>query len=263
MGTTKKAAKAKRPSKKAPVTKRATKTVDLVSLDAERYGRKPDVSVARQLHATKVLAEHAKKHAVPLCSGSKLERAQLDELPQRIVLLDRCETEWSALRKRTAPKDISRARAQGTTLRSIAIRALRYFAKDDAEVQAQLNAIQEGDGDVDLVDDLKKLGELVDEHADALAKAKKLPAERGDALRKSALELEAGLLDRDTSPEAREAVDRRNRAFWWLQDLVSEVRAAGQYVFEDEPAKFALYVDPLRRPSPPKKSDKPADAKKS
>lgn len=263
MGTPKKATKAKKPSKKAPATKRATKTVDLASLDAERYARKPDVSVARQLHAAKALEAHTKKHAAPLCAESKVEREDIVDLGARIALLDRAETAWITARRRTAPKNVTKARAAGTALRSSAVRALRYFAKHDSEVQVQLNEIQEGDGDVDLVDDLGRLADLVDTHSALLTKDKKLPKERGDALRKVARELEDGILDRDTSPEAREAVDRRNRAFWWLQDLVSEIRAAGQYVFDDDASKFSLFVDPLRRPGPSKKSDKPTEEKKS
>jgi hypothetical protein len=262
MGKAKTTAKAKKPAKKAPATKRDKSTVDLGALDAERYGRRPDVSVAKQIHGVKALAAHAKKHAAALIDGSKLDRADITELESRLALLDTSETEWLSLRKRTAPKEITRAREAGVKLRSSAIRALRYFVADDAEVQARVNAIQEGDGDVDLIDDLRKSAALLDEHAEALAKDKRLPKERGDALRKAAVELEAGVLDRDTSPEARDARDRRNRAFWWLQDIVSKVRSAGQYVFDDDPSKFALFVDGLRRSGPRNTSEAPADEEK-
>jgi hypothetical protein len=247
MGKAKTTAKAKKPAKKAPATKRDKHTIDLGALDAERYGRRPDLSVAKQVHGVKALAAHAKKHATALVAGSRLERADITELEARLALLDTAETAWLSLRKRSAPKEITRARDAAVKLRSSAIRALRYFVADDAEVQLRLNAVQEGDGDVDLIDDLRQAAALLDEHAEALAKDKRLPKERGDALRTAALELEAGVLDRDTSPEAREARDRRNRAFWWLQDLVSKVRAAGQYVFDDDPATYALFVDVLRR----------------
>ncbi len=262
MGKAKTTAKAKKPAKKAPATKRDKRTVDLGALDTERYGRRPDVSVAKQIHGVKALAAHAKKHAAALVDGSKLERADLAELEARLALLDKSETEWLTLRKRTAPKEITRSREAGVKLRSSAIRALRYFVADDAEVQSRLNAIQEGDGDVDLIDDLRKTAALLDEHAEAVAKDKRLPKERGDALRKAATELEAGVLDRDTSPEAQDARDRRNRAFWWLQDLVSKVRLAGQYVFDGDASKVALFVDELRRSSPRSAPDAAPDEEK-
>jgi hypothetical protein len=263
MGKAKTTAKAKKPAKKAPATKRDKRTVDLGALDAARYGRSPDISVAKQLHAVKVLHAHAKKNAAALVAGSKLERSDIDELGERLALLDASETEWLALRKRTAPKEITRSRALGVKLRSSAVRALRYFVSDDAEVQARLNAIQEGDGDVDLIDDLRKSADLLDEHAEAIAKDKQLPKERGAALRTVADELEAGVLDRDTSPEARAAREHRNRAFWWLQDAVSRVRSAGQYVFEEEPTLYALFTDALRRARPQSKSaETPVEPKK-
>jgi hypothetical protein len=210
-----------------------------------RYERRPDRSIAESLYDANNLATLASKEWPKLQKKGGLEADTLDRLRVMRSLLERLEAEWTTVRKRTTPAAVERAREEGRQLRSEANAALRHFLRRDAEVQKRLSEISEGEGDADLIDDLRKLAALVEAHRDALRFAE-LPKDGSDALRKAAAVLSDVTSERKADSDAAAVQASRNRAYWSLRELMSEVRSAGRYVFRKEPKVAARFADPFR-----------------
>lgn len=217
----------------------------IAALRRDDYPPKLNASVRDLLFAAERVRDSAIKLRETLLAKSRLSAELLDSFELRIQALDEYERAWQSVRSHGVSVDLSRARKAATDLRADAVSTLRHFLEDLGPVQNQLDAIVEGDGDVDLIDDLKKLADLVDEHWDRIAESDDLPAERGDALRKSAATLNDARLGSEASPEARRAIELRDKAFFYLLDAEREIRACGKHAFRKEPSVAGLFADML------------------
>lgn len=220
------------------------------------YEARPDVGVKTLLDQARDLRKVAAKDVAALTKGTDLEAGGVDALAVRADLLERAEDDWDDLRTRRAEASLVEARAAAEALKRPATRALRYFLRADAEVEARLDEIAQGSGDADLVDDLRRLANLVDAAGDALAKAKDLPNDAATQLRAAAEALGDASSGAAASTEAGDALALRNRAFWWLRESMDEVRAAGRYVFADDARRLSKYRATgtlVRRPARGKK----------
>ena len=108
------------------------------------------------------------------------------------------------------------------------------FAANDATVQKRVDAIQEGTGLADTVDDLTRLAELMSEQATVLKKAD-LPKNAAARAKELAGLLPMEAASQASDEQASELISLRNRAFWHLRDAMDEIRAAGRYAFRAEP----------------------------
>lgn len=278
MAKTKKSASTKAPKKTAKTKTKSSKSSSSAKTEGARpskgswqedllalpvsYEDKINRSVGDVLYDASNLRRTALKEWNTLSKKTLLASDALEQLKQRAEHLESAEAAWTDARKLRAPAKLVKAREQGRSLRSDAVAALRYFLRQDDEVQAQVDNIVEGDGDADLIDDLRKLATLVDEHSDALAKAE-LPKDGSDAFRKLAELLTDETSERASDVAGAKALALRNRAYWSLRELMSEVRAAGRYVFRKEPLTAAKFVDPLGNKSATKEAAPAPDADKA
>lgn len=228
-----------KPAKAGPAGLTAADGELLDTLGAD-YAAQPDFPVANIAHEARELGVSLKKLGAKLAKSSDLPKDAGKDLAARLGRLERAEAGWNAVRQIRTPKDIIALRKRAEKAKTDAFEALRYFAKTNGDVQARLDAISIGSGDADLIDDLKKLAELVSEQAAVLGKAD-LPKNAADALTALAAELGDAIADRDVSPDAAAAIGARNRAFWHLRELMDEARDAGRYVFRADPANLALF----------------------
>jgi hypothetical protein len=141
---------------------------------------------------------------------------------------------------RHSSKPLKELRAEAERVKRAAFAAFRYFLRDNAEVQARLDEIAEGSGDADLVDDCRRLGNLVEQHAAAIKKAK-LGTRPAEALRKAAEALGDAAAEQAATTVEVATIELRNRAFWHLRAWLDEIRAAGRYVFSAEPRRLVQY----------------------
>lgn len=215
------------------------------------FENKIDRPVGDVLFEASNLRKTASKEWAALEKKSTLPSDALSQLKHLASHLENAEDLWSNLRKRRTPGTLAKAREKGRELRADTLAALRYFLRGDTEVQARVESIVEGDGDADLIDDLRKLAGLVDEHRGALAKAD-LPKASSDAYRKCAETLTEETSERASDVDAAKALALRNRAYWSLRGWMSEVRAAGRYVFRKDPLTAARFVDGLSSKRAPK-----------
>lgn len=211
----------------------------LAALGAD-YAVQPDFPVANIAHEARELGVSLSKLGAKLAKSSDLPKDAGKDLAARLGRLERAEAAWNAVRQIRTPKEITALRKRAEKAKRDAFEALRYFAKANGDVQARLDAISIGSGDADLIDDLKKLTELVNEESALLGKAQ-LPKDAAGVLNGLATELGDAIADRDVSPDAAEAIGARNRAFWHLRELMDEARDAGRYVFREDPANLALF----------------------
>jgi hypothetical protein len=182
------------------------------------------------------------------CRCQSRRAALLDSFEHRIAVLDEAQDEWNALRARGVPAELRTARKTATAMRSEAVSSLRHYREDDSALQIQLDEIMEGDGDPDLIADMKSLAPLVDEHWSTIEARAQLPKEKGAAFLAQAEALEAARLGSESTPEAREALERRDKAFFFLSDAEQELRACGRHAFRDKPAVAELFADALATP---------------
>jgi hypothetical protein len=255
MATAKPGKRSKSPTQTPAARKRSAPASTGPSLDAVRatiaalrrndYPEKLNASVRDLIFAAQRLRDSAVKLREPLLAKSRLDPAVLDSFSVRIAVLDQCEEAWQTARGRGVPVALSRARTAAAELRRDAITTLRHFLEDDGSVQIKLDEIVEGEGDVDLVDDLKKLATLVDAHWTTIARSGDMPAEKGDALRKAAAVLNDARLGNESSPEASKAMELRDKAFFYLLEAEREIRACGKHAFRKEPKVATLFADLL------------------
>lgn len=222
---------------------RARERAQLLALDPS-FDAKLDVSVKNLLDEGRDLVKCATKDREALLGGTDLRADFAKELEARIDLLERAEDDWDDERTRRANRSVAAAREVAERRKSVSFRALRYFLRADGEVQARLDEIAEGSGDADLVDDCRRLSHLVEAHALALKKAK-LGVRPAEGLRAAADGLAGATSDDFAETSADDSLGLRNRAFWSLRQTLDEVRAAGRYVFADDPRRLTKYRSTL------------------
>lgn len=200
----------------------------------------PDVAVKDVLHEARDLAADTAKIEGVLIAGSELKKGARAELLRREEVCDHAERAWLQVRRVNISEMLIKSRDEAEKQKRSAFSALRYFCRADADVQRRLDGIAEGSGDADLIDDVEKLADLVEENLALLKKADlpKNPVKVLTAARDALADAAAG---RAGGVEALTAHKLRNRAFWWLREQLDEVRAAGRYVYRNDPKMLVLF----------------------
>lgn len=227
----------------APGLSYADVKAQVEALDRRELPEKIRFSVGKVIFHSKRLYKNAVRLRPALLAQSRLDPAVLDSFGHCVTVLEECENDWDTKRRRGSPKSLNDARASATKLRSEAVAALRHFHASDNDLQVRLDEIMDGDGDDDLVDDCKKLGALVDAHWSVLEGRTELPPERGDAFRKEAAIIQAD--DTALSPEAKAAMELRDKAYFHLLAAEREIRECGRFAFRKRPDLAEVFVDVL------------------
>lgn len=245
------ASKKKQSSQKSSLKKpAATKKAAPEGLSAPQRGllKKLDPSyaaaiefpVADILQESRALEVVIRKVGDALYAGSDLDKSVASSLAARRTMLETTEAAWAKHRITALPGELRALRTEAEELKKDALAALRYFKRGDAEIQRKLDAVVEGSGLADLLDDLHKLSPLLDIEKKALKKAD-LPKNAAARARELAEHLGGGSAERAANTEGGDALELRNRAYWWLREAMDEVRSAGRYVFRKNPRRRSLF----------------------
>lgn len=195
------------------------------------------LSEARRLYAV-VEPERSRFAALP-----ELDIAALDQLPELTRRAQSAEVAWGIRRQERSRLAARRKRDEAIALRSRLVSAIRYVRRADESLQRRLVGLRKRRTLPGIVADLRWLASIVDEQPGAFATAPALPAEPAQAARVLVEELIRG----GYSPEADKAQHERNAAFVLLGLAVSEVRAAGRFLFRHEPKLLARMCDEVTR----------------
>jgi hypothetical protein len=227
--------------KKAPTKKSAAKKKAPGAEPGEDYAYPIDVPVVELCQESRELEAVVAQMGARLVEGSRLDPGLCEALKPRRKLLEEKEQDWLAHRLASS-SGRKVALQQAERLKKDMIAALRYFLHRDEAVQARVDNILPGTGLADLIDDLQKLAALLRENAAALARAD-LPPDAADRAEELArlLGLDEVARSLATSEEGRHLQDQRNRAFWYLREAMDEIRAAGRYVYRNDPRRLALF----------------------
>lgn len=221
---------------------RKAKGVEALAALDESFASPIDCPVADLCHESRELEAVVAQMGEKIVAGSRLDAALCEALKPRRKLLEGTEQDWLAHRLSQSSSDRKDAQKKAEQLKKDLIAALRYFLHHDPAVQARVDDIIPGTGLADLIDDLSKLATLARENAASLRRAD-LPADAADQADLLAARLGDDEAARSVvaSDEGRNLMDLRNRAFWHLREAMDEIRAAGRYVFRNDPARLPLF----------------------
>lgn len=260
--TTVKTATAKKPAK-ATAKRVAAKPAKTVKTAAQAPAAKLTAGEVRQLDALDgsfergldypvavVEAEAGElerawgKYGARLVAGSRLTSKQGEALAGQRATLATAEAVWADHRTLLLSPGLRALRDEAERSKRELLAALGYFCGDDAHVAERLTAIRHGAGLPDLLQDLGQLAVLADEHAAALKKAD-LPqgtvAKTTARARELCAQLDAHASERAIDDEGPRAMALRNRAYWQLRATMDAIRAAGRYVFRDQPGMLKAF----------------------
>lgn len=171
-----------------------------------------------------------------------LPREVLDGLPFALGAAQAAESAWQAVFSPRSPADLVALEVSAGRLRADAVAALRWNLRNDRIAQGTLDAIQDGLGSADLVQDLDALAVLVEQHEGAFEADKTFDAkERARTCREKAKELRDALSGTRADMTRDDAKDLRDRAFTHADELVDQTREAARYAFRDEPETAARF----------------------
>jgi hypothetical protein len=222
--------------KKVPALSEA-QLADLLALP-DGYPRSPDASTKRLLCEAHEAIALVSRHKSKLAKKAGLDKAMLDTLKARREALRVAEHAVRAHLERSSSRSHCELRKRGRCSPD-SIAALEYCEEQRGQPASPSARREDGA----LIEDLRSTAQLVDLAGEALAKAD-LPKNAADKCRATAIELsQTSSAAVEPSPFDHEPV--RNRAYWYLRDAVSEVAAAGRYVFRDDP-KLLLAFAALR-----------------
>jgi hypothetical protein len=202
------------------------------SAGAER----PSLPVRVMLLEAERLRKAAEAYAAQLKKLPGFGAEYLRDLPALIEHLAEAETSWGRARFAKTQSSRGALRKEAEGLRSAVMNAGRYLLRRDAEAQAELARIDEGEGLADLVQDLDDLADFVEAHASVFALDRRLPKKAPERARQLAAELREVDLDDGGSMRVR------NLAASALDFVLGEVRAAARYLFADEPRILAPFL---------------------
>ena len=206
----------------------------------ESYAARPDQPVRDGEQESKALSLTLTKLGQKLVTHGGLSKGAEKDLIKRRAWLEESERAWISERDFAVKKDIVALRKEGAALKQLTIPALRHFLRADREIQVRLDRIAEGSGDLDLADDLIKAADLTEANLKAL-KTPDITKATPARMRKVSALISESISERNTDIAATRTMQVRNRAYWHLYDLVTEIQSAGRFVYRGDPAALKLF----------------------
>ncbi|MCX4243132.1 hypothetical protein [Paraliomyxa miuraensis] len=166
----------------------------------------------------------------------------LDTLPIAVTAARQAQSRWVVVRDRSKEQAQREREQAAMELRADVVAACRWNLRDDPKALAVVDAVMQGEGIVDLIQDLQDLAALVAEHEAGFDADDTFDASaQAEAARSTAEELSAGLSESRTPGDHEAAKDLRDRAYSHLATLVANVREAGRYAFRKDPRRAAAF----------------------
>ncbi len=169
----------------------------------------------------------------PALTAAGLDWYLVEDLPYRVGASREAQANWAAKRfqRKEAQERWVAESPKAYDLRDTVVHAMLYAYRNQSDLVGRVQAVAEGDGDADMLEDLNVL--------DVIARENPAPLEAigfdnamieslgptGEAM--AELRAQASV----DSDEMKELKRIRDKAFTHLKGAVDEIRACGQYVF--------------------------------
>ena len=209
------------------------------------YADAPDMPIETAVQELGALARKAKK-AQPKLTAIGLGPDVTARVARFAKRLGALEDAWQEARAGVKLSAKERALlVEAEKLDDKLVAGGRWACRKDPDAQKALDAIAEGSGLRDTVDDLRDGADFWAAHeaqrgdSDVTAKDLRRAVELADALEPAAEKEEADL-------DAAAAQELRNRCFWAADELAKDVREGGRYAFKLEPKVAALFTSRYR-----------------
>jgi len=173
-----------------------------------------------------------------------LDWTLVDDLPVRAGALREAQSLWFKVRfaREDAQKEWNEKSPDAYDLRNTLLHVFRFAFRNEADLTSRINAIAEGSGNADMIQDLNDLALLGKGHTDLLT-AVGFDLTLLDTAAATSAEM-AALLSQSTTDRKKENVNRiiRDKAYTYVKQALDEVRACGQFVFWRDDARSKGYV---------------------
>jgi hypothetical protein len=177
-----------------------------------------------------------------------LPKNELPALRRGIEAAREAQSGWIVVRDRSKSDAQKTREEEGKVLRTNMVDAARWNLRHDRVAQATVDAIQEGDGVEDLIQDLVDAAALIESRADAFANDKSFDLEAiVERARSTASDIRAGLSPTRAKSKPDDAKLLRDRASTYLDARMTTIREAGRYAFRKEPAVRARFASAYQR----------------
>jgi hypothetical protein len=177
-----------------------------------------------------------------------ISSALVDDLAVRIQAAREAQSAWASFRDGSARAPLTELEARAESHRRDMLAACRFGLRRTREAQVALAPFRDRAGVDGMVQDLFDLATLVEKHAGAFERDHSFDAaasvrEARELARSLSLAVSEGRLGAASSA----ALELRNRAFTHMDDLVSELRAAGRYAFRHDADMAKRFTSRHRR----------------
>ncbi|WP_321345866.1 hypothetical protein [uncultured Draconibacterium sp.] len=181
---------------------------------------------------------------IPELLKAGIDEALINELPLRIKACRDAQTLWK--KKSKTPGDAKvQWKLQLTEVSKLAtelLRAMRFAFRNHTDLLARLNYLTKGNSYTTLIQQLNDLALLGRKNSQLLAAIGFDQGLLDTAIAKSKELASLWAQTKNENARLNEVVVARNKAFWTLQQQVSEIRAAGKYIFRHRKDRYAGYV---------------------
>lgn len=170
-----------------------------------------------------------------------LDPSRVTALPDAIAAARQAQSQWVVLRDGRKPPTQRERERRGITLRRELVAACRWNLRHDPRAGIVLGAITRGSGVADLAQDLQDLAQLITSHrSDFDCDLTFDGPAMAEAARSLASEISGGAAEQRAASDPHEAKRLRDRAFTYLDGLVTDIRVAGRYAFRGEPERLEI-----------------------
>jgi len=119
---------------------------------------------------------------------------------------------------------------------------MRYAFRKEPNLLQVISAITKGTGYADLIQDLNTIAVVGKQHIDLLSKIA-FDTSLLDVAAKNSREIAVMWANyKMENTNQTEFKQNRNKAFWYLHELVSEIHAAGKYAFRNDKNRLKGYT---------------------
>lgn len=194
---------------------------------------------------------------IPELVKAGVDEEMINTLPENIKACRDAQTLWKKKLKTPGEAQVQwkLQQPEASKLEAELIRALRFAFRNNPDLLARLKYIAKGNSYANLIQDLNDLALLGQKHSQLLT-AIGFDMDLLDTATAKSKEL-AGLWAQTKIEKERlnETAVARNKAFWTLHQQVSEIRAAGQYVFRHRKDRYVGYVSQFWKKKDQRKSN--------